>query len=190
MIAMALACEPRLLIADEPTTALDVTIQAQILDLLGNLKQKLGMGVVLITHDLGVVAEVASDVIVMYAGRVVESATVEALFAHPRHPYTRGLLRSLPTFDKAPLAEPATSEPNGDDDPDAARDDRGKRPKRPRLPVIEGLVPDLFDLPSGCRFADRCPMVIDACRRDEPALVQVSSEAAPHLSRCIRADEV
>ncbi|WP_146652390.1 ABC transporter ATP-binding protein [Labilithrix luteola] len=189
MIAMALACEPSLLIADEPTTALDVTIQAQILDLLGKLKDKLGMGVVLITHDLGVVAEVATDVIVMYAGRVVESATVEELFARPRHPYTRGLLRSLPSFDKAKLEVPPTPE----------ADIAGERvgpgyPKRPRLPVIEGLVPDLFALPPGCRFADRCPMVIDECRKAEPELLPVgpsrNDAARPHLARCIRSAEV
>jgi peptide/nickel transport system ATP-binding protein len=164
MIAMALACEPDLLIADEPTTALDVTIQAQILDLLAKLKDKMGMSVILITHDLGVVAEVASHVIVMYAGRVVESAPVTKLFAHPRHPYTRGLLRSLPSFD-----EP-------------------REMKRTRLPTIEGLVPDLLALPPGCRFADRCPMVVEECKKAEPDLVSVDDDE--HLSRCIRASEV
>jgi oligopeptide/dipeptide ABC transporter ATP-binding protein len=195
MIAMALACEPSLLIADEPTTALDVTIQAQILELLSKLQSQLGMGVVLITHDLGVVAEVCTDVVVMYAGRVVESAKVERLFAHPRHPYTRGLLRSLPTFDKAALAVPASPERDtllagearaaNQQQPDA-------RPKRARLPVIEGLVPDLLALPPGCRFADRCPMVIPECRETEPELlpVAVEGEATRHLARCIRANEV
>ena len=173
MIAMALACEPKLLIADEPTTALDVTIQAQILELLGQLKKQLGMGVILITHDLGVVAEVATDVVVMYAGRVVESAKVDKIFAHPKHPYTRGLLRSLPTFEA--LSETATETlENG---------------RRPRLPVIEGMVPDLFALPTGCRFADRCPMVIEACRAAEPTLDPVAGDLA-HLSRCIRSSEV
>jgi len=162
MIAMALACEPDLLIADEPTTALDVTIQAQILDLLAKLKEKLGMGVILITHDLGVVAEVASHVIVMYAGRVVECAPVKKLFDHPRHPYTRGLLKSLPSFEKTD--------------------------RRTRLPVIEGLVPDLMKLPPGCRFADRCPMVVEECKNAEPDLVSVDDDE--HLSRCIRAGEV
>ncbi len=169
MIAMALACEPSLLIADEPTTALDVTIQAQILDLITKLRDKLGMGVVLITHDLGVVAEVASHVVVMYAGRVVESAPVKNLFDHPRHPYTRGLLRSLPSFDPPKVAAEGA--------------------RRARLPVIEGIVPDLMTLPPGCRFADRCPMVIEACRKEEPALLRIGEDAT-HLSRCIRADEV
>jgi oligopeptide/dipeptide ABC transporter ATP-binding protein len=175
MIAMALACEPSLLIADEPTTALDVTIQAQILELIAKLRDKLGMGIVLITHDLGVVAEVASHVVVMYAGRVVERAPVAKLFEHPRHPYTRGLLRSLPSFEPAPaMAEPANE---------------GSPRRRARLPVIEGIVPDLMALPPGCRFADRCPMVIDDCRKAEPALAPVLGDPT-HLARCIRAEEV
>ena len=169
MIAMALACEPKLLIADEPTTALDVTIQAQILKLIGDLRERLGMAIVLITHDLGVVAEVASHVIVMYAARVVESAPAKQLFAHPRHPYTRGLLRSLPSFEPLPL-DPVTG-------------------KRARLPVVEGIVPDLRHLPEGCRFADRCPMVIPDCRKAEPRLLPVAGDAT-HLARCIRAEEV
>jgi oligopeptide/dipeptide ABC transporter ATP-binding protein len=194
MIAMALACEPSLLIADEPTTALDVTIQAQILELLGTLKEQLGMGVVLITHDLGVVAEVCSDVAVMYAGRIVEIAKVERLFAHPRHPYTRGLLRSLPTFDKAALAEPASPERDSllaAPEPAPTTDANGK-PRRPRLPTIEGLVPDLHVLPPGCRFADRCEMVIAQCREAEPELMPIEAEAndPAHLARCIRANEV
>ncbi|MCL2724023.1 MAG: ABC transporter ATP-binding protein [Polyangiaceae bacterium] len=188
MIAMALACKPSLLIADEPTTALDVTIQAQILELLGTLKNNLRMGIVLITHDLGVVAEVCTDVLVMYAGRVVESARAAALFARPRHPYTRGLLRSLPSFDRKTLAALASAET------DLATSERvpnvRRKESRTRLPVIEGLVPDLFALPRGCRFADRCPMVIEACREREPALLPVSEESTPHLARCIRADEV
>ena len=175
MIAMALACEPSLLIADEPTTALDVTIQAQILELLAKLKAQLGMGVILITHDLGVVAEVATDVVVMYAGTIVESAKAKRIFSHPRHPYTRGLLRSLPSFEAAEV--PA--------------DGPGRRR---RLPTIEGLVPDLLALPPGCRFADRCPLVVEACRAEEPALAPVTAEppedGAPHLARCIRANEV
>jgi len=165
MIAMALACEPKLLIADEPTTALDVTIQAQILELLRKLQEQLKMSIILITHDLGVVAEHADDVIVMYAGKVVESASVEQLFAHPKHPYTRGLLESVP---------------------------RLQRSRTRRLPTIEGMVPDLRDLPSGCRFADRCGFVVDACRDKEPELVPPSGEgAAPgRLSRCIRTEVV
>jgi peptide/nickel transport system ATP-binding protein len=195
MIAMALACEPSLLIADEPTTALDVTIQAQILELLAKLKEQLGMGVVLITHDLGVVAEVCSDVAVMYAGRIVEIAKVERLFAHPRHPYTRGLLRSLPTFDKRPLAEPATAARDGllaSADLAPAFAPGADKPRRPRLPTIEGLVPDLHALPPGCRFADRCPMVILACREAEPDLLPIEAEDSDraHLARCIRANEV
>ena len=161
MIAMALSCEPSLLIADEPTTALDVTIQAQILELLRRLQSTLKMSILLITHDLGVVAEYTSHVLVMYAGRIVESAEVNALFAAPRHPYTRGLLESLPS-------------------PDA-------RGARRRLPMIEGMVPDLRHLPSGCRFADRCPLVVDECTRAEPELLEVEPG---RFSRCFRASEV
>ncbi len=180
MIAMALACEPSLLIADEPTTALDVTIQAQILDLLATLKDKLGMSVILITHDLGVVAEVCTDVAVMYAGRIVESATVQQLFAHPRHPYTRGLLRSLPAFDTAPFT------------PEAGETRHDTTARRARLPTIEGLVPDLMALPVGCRFKDRCSMAIAACGEKEPDLLPVNKEGGDttHLARCIRAHEV
>lgn len=166
MIAMALSCEPKLLIADEPTTALDVTIQAQILELLRKLQQTLNMSVIFITHDLGVVAEYTDHVIVMYAGRVVESAPVAALFDHPRHPYTKGLLDSLPRQEDAvnPFKE-----------------------KRKRLPTIEGMVPDLHDLPLGCRFADRCKMVIDECRDKEPELTEITPG---HFARCIRAGEL
>jgi peptide/nickel transport system ATP-binding protein len=144
MIAMALACEPKILIADEPTTALDVTIQAQILELLKDLQRRLGMSIVLITHDLGVVAEFADEIVVMYAGKVVERAATPALFAEPRHPYTRGLLRSVPSF--------------------------GDNARQKRLPTIPGMVPDLRDLPLGCRYQDRCPDVVDACRGAEPPL--------------------
>ena len=168
MIAMALSCEPTLLIADEPTTALDVTIQAQILELLRKLQQTLSMSVIFITHDLGVVAEYTNHVIVMYAGRVVESAPVEALFARPRHPYTKGLLESLPRPEDA-------VDPN--------------RSRRKRLPTIEGMVPDLHALPPGCRFADRCALAIEACTAGEPDLIDLG-EAVPHLSRCIRAGEL
>jgi oligopeptide/dipeptide ABC transporter ATP-binding protein len=160
MIAMALACEPKLLIADEPTTALDVTIQAQILELLRELQQRLSMSILLITHDLGVVAENAQDVVVMYAGRVVERATARALFARPMHPYTRGLLESIPT------ARPTGSR---------------------RLRTIEGMVPDLRKLPAGCRFADRCPLRVDHCVEEEPPVAEVEPG---RWSRCWRATEV
>ncbi len=145
MIAMALACEPRLLIADEPTTALDVTIQAQILDLLRSLRQETGTAIVLITHDLGIVAELADEVAVMYAGRIVEHANVASLFARPEHPYTIGLLASIPRLDV----------------------------KQQRLPAIEGVVPDPLQPVPGCRFHPRCPFVIARCRRDSPALLAV-----------------
>jgi oligopeptide/dipeptide ABC transporter ATP-binding protein len=155
MIAMALSCNPKLLIADEPTTALDVTIQAQILDLLRRLQAELGMSILLITHDLGVVAEMAHRVVVMYAGRVVEVAGVRELFARPRHPYTAGLFHSLPRLD-------AEGE---------------------RLSPIEGSVPDLLHLPPGCRFHPRCPFALERCRREEPALLPVGGAAA-HESAC------
>jgi peptide/nickel transport system ATP-binding protein len=167
MIAMAIACEPKLLLADEPTTALDVTIQAQILATIRDLRQRLGMSLLLITHDLGVVAEHTEHVVVMYAGRVVESAPVSSIFARPRHPYTRGLLESIPR-------------------PRAHGDENERR----RLNTIEGLVPDLRHLPPGCRFADRCSMKIDACTTVEPALTAVPDEAGLHESRCIRASEL
>ena len=144
MIAIALAGEPELLIADEPTTALDVTIQAQILELLAELQRELGMSILLITHDLGVVAEHAHEVVVMYAGKVVERSPAAALFEAPLHPYTSGLLLSVPSH-------PAN---------------RG----RARLPIIPGTVPDLAQLPHGCRFQERCPHVIALCKQDEPAL--------------------
>ena len=152
MIAMALACKPDLLIADEPTTALDVTIQAQILALLSSLRRDNGMALLLITHDLGVVAETCDEVVVMYAGRVVERAATEALFAAPRHHYTAGLLRSVPSYTPA-HAEPV---PPG---------------TRTRLREIPGMVPPLYALPPGCKFADRCPRVEDRCRAEEPALL-------------------
>tara|TARA_R110002096_G_scaffold44524_5_gene119752 strand:+ start:14943 stop:15947 length:1005 start_codon:yes stop_codon:yes gene_type:complete len=151
MIAMALACKPDLLIADEPTTALDVTIQAQILELLRELQTKMGMSIMLITHDLGVVAETCEEVVVMYAGRIVEKSPVEALFRAPKHPYTAGLLRSVP----GALAE--SGEP------------------RDRLQEIPGMVPPLHDLPEGCKFQDRCSYVTEACRDTEPELVAIGN---------------
>jgi len=155
MIAMALACEPKLLIADEPTTALDVTIQAQILTLLRDLQRETGMSVMLITHDLGVVAEVADHVVVMYAGRVVETARTVDLFARPQHPYTRGLMGSLPGVRKR-------------DESATARQQDGSRR---RLTTIRGVVPDLRALPTGCRFRDRCDVAIDVCAAEEPGLL-------------------
>ncbi len=145
MIAIALACKPELLIADEPTTALDVTIQAQILELLRDLQETLGMSIMLITHDLGVVAETCQEVVVMYAGRIVERSPVEALFKTPRHPYTVGLLRSVPGTHEG--------------------EERG------RLQEIPGMVPPLHELPDGCKFQDRCSRVSDRCRDTEPELV-------------------
>ncbi len=145
MIAMALACNPELVIADEPTTALDVTIQAQILELLRALRERINAGVVLITHDLGVVAEVCDDVLVMYAGQAVEFAPVDSLFRMPQHPYTLGLLGSLPRLDA----------------------------RRGRLAAIEGSVPDMRDPPTGCRFAERCPFAEPECRSAPVALADL-----------------
>jgi peptide/nickel transport system ATP-binding protein len=145
MIAMTLAAEPEFLIADEPTTALDVTIQAQILDLLRDLQQELGMAILLITHDLGVIAEMARRVVVMYGGRVVEEASVEALFEAPHHPYTQGLFRSLPSVNE----------------------------RKDRLEVIPGMVPPATDFPSGCRFRNRCEKATDACGERLPELRNV-----------------
>jgi len=151
MIAMALACSPELLIADEPTTALDVTIQAQILDLLGEMKAKFGMAIMLITHAMGVVAEVAQRVAVMYAGRVVEEAPVEALFARPMHPYTQGLIRSIPRLDKT----------SG---------------RKRRLEAISGTVPSLLHPPPGCRFAPRCTFATAACIAAIPELRTIEGD--------------
>ncbi|MDC6167382.1 ABC transporter ATP-binding protein [Paucibacter sp. XJ19-41] len=157
MIAMALSCNPQLLIADEPTTALDVTIQAQILELLAELKARLGMSILLITHAMGVVAEVAQRVVVMYAGKVIEEATVEQLFANPRHPYTQGLIRSIPRIDLA-----ATH--------------------KVRLEAIAGTVPKLINPPEGCRFAPRCKYASSACTQATPALREI---APGHKVACI-----
>jgi len=163
MIAMALACRPALLIADEPTTALDVTIQAQILALVLELQRELGTGLILITHDLGVVAQTAQRVIVMYAGKKVEEADVEALFAHPKHPYTRGLMASIPSVPS----------------PGAKAD--------ARLVEIPGMVPSLTNLPKGCAFAPRCGLAIARCREEYPPL---EDWGAGHLAACWRAAEI
>jgi peptide/nickel transport system ATP-binding protein len=157
MIAIALACNPKLLIADEPTTALDVTIQAQILDLIAELKDRLGMAVMLITHAMGVVAETAQRVVVMYAGKVVEEASVEQLFARPRHPYTQGLIRSIPRIDTAAS-------------------------HKVRLEAIPGTVPKLIDPAEGCRFAGRCKFVMPKCHTATPPLRVV---APGHKVACV-----
>ena len=146
VIAMALACHPDLLIADEPTTALDVTVQAQILALLRELRAEMGMAVLLITHDLGVIAEQCDEVVVMYAGRIAEQGTVEQIFDRPTHPYTRGLLASIP---------------------------RLEHPRKTRLTTIEGLVPSLSEMPAGCRFQNRCPLATDRCRQSQPPLEEI-----------------
>jgi peptide/nickel transport system ATP-binding protein len=163
MIAMALACRPALLIADEPTTALDVTIQAQILALVLDLQKELGMGLILITHDLGVVAQTAQRVIVMYAGKKVEEADVETLFATPRHPYTRGLMASIPT-----LPSP------------------GKTTEA-RLAEIPGMVPALTRLPPGCAFAPRCALAVKRCHEESPPLQEFDGD---HWAACWRAAEM
>jgi peptide/nickel transport system ATP-binding protein len=159
MIAMALCCNPKLLIADEPTTALDVTIQAQILDLLGELKQKFGMSVILITHAMGVIAETAQRVAVMYAGKVVEEAPVRALFGAPLHPYTQGLIRSIPRIDLAASG-------------------------KARLEAIAGVVPGLVNPAPGCRFAPRCKSARPQCTERTPALREV---APGHKVACVLA---
>ena len=156
MIAMALSCRPKLLIADEPTTALDVTIQAQILDLLGALQRRFGMALLLVTHDLGVVAERADEVAIMYAGRIVERGSVTEVFRAPLHPYTRGLLDSIPKVGTA---------------------------RQRRLDAIPGVVPDLLRLPSGCRFRDRCALAIADCAAAPPPL---GEHAPGHWAACIR----
>jgi len=145
MIAMALSCNPKLLIADEPTTALDVTIQAQILDMMRKLRDELGTAIILITHDLGVIAEMVEEVIVMYAGKIVEKTDVRSLFRSPKHPYTQGLLDSLPKLHQ----------------------------KQERLKTIEGVVPSPFNMPKGCRFHPRCEFARDICRQEEPQLIDL-----------------
>jgi oligopeptide/dipeptide ABC transporter ATP-binding protein len=160
MIAMALACQPALIIADEPTTALDVTIQAQILRLMKDLQSELGTSIMFITHDLGVIAEVADDVIVMYAGQVVESADVVSLFDNPRHPYTRGLLASIPD---------------------------ARQSREAALPTIKGTVPSLKDLPKGCRFFDRCPYSQQRCLAESPKLETIDQS---HGVACHFADDI
>ncbi len=156
MIAMALICMPDILIADEPTTALDVTIQAQILDLIMDMQSEFGMAILFITHDLAVVSEFADEVMVMYAGRIIERAPTEKLFSDPKHPYTRGLIETLPVSGK----------------------------HRERLPTIPGQVPPLTALPDGCRYSNRCPLVDDQCRKEEPNLLPMGEN---HLAACWKA---
>jgi peptide/nickel transport system ATP-binding protein len=160
VIAMALACKPSLLIADEPTTALDVTIQAQILELIKELQYQMGMAVILITHDLGVIAETSNSVVVMYAGRVAEQGTVYDIFDRPRHPYTQGLLASIPRLETEPKS---------------------------RLPIIPGMVPGLMDLPPGCRFENRCQYRIDDCSKLPPPIEKMNGV---HSVSCIRWREI
>ena len=160
MIAMALSCNPRLIIADEPTTALDVTIQAQILDLMKALTTEFGVALIIITHNLGVVARYADRVNIMYAGKVIERGEAKEIYANPRHPYTVGLLRSVPRLDL---------------------------PRRAKLDPIDGQPPDLINLPPGCAFRERCRWAIDKCATDMPELVEL---ADGHLSACFRAEEL
>ncbi len=160
VIAMALACKPALLIADEPTTALDVTIQAQILELIKDLQAEMGMSVILITHDLGVIAEVCKEVVVMYAGKVAEKGTVFDIFDRPSHPYTRGLLASIPTLSTVPKSI---------------------------LNVIDGMVPGLMDLPAGCRFENRCPYSVENCSQTVPRVEKIVEH---HEVSCSRWQEI
>ena len=154
MIALALACKPDILIADEPTTALDVTIQAQILDLMKGLQSETGMAVMFITHDLGVIAETCEEVVVMYAGKVAETASATDLFKNPKHPYTQGLLDSIPRLETR---------------------------RKTKLNIIEGMVPSLYEIPSGCRFRNRCPHAMEICAGDPPPMKSVG---ANHLAAC------
>ena len=157
MIAMALACNPRLMIADEPTTALDVTIQAQILDLMNNLKEETGAAILFITHDLGVIAEMAQHVAVMYAGKMMEYTDVHTLYNQPKHPYTVALMQSIPVL--------------------------GRKTEAGKLQAIAGIVPSLFHLPAGCLFSDRCPDVFEECHRTEPDMYTVGEN---HVARCLK----
>ena len=159
MIAMALSCNPKLMLADEPTTALDVTIQAQILHLMNELKERIGTSIMLITHDLGVIAKMAQKVCVMYAGVVVETADVVTLFSNPLHPYTIGLLSSLPRH-------------------------RHSGEEKRRLTTIKGIVPSLLNLPVGCKFSDRCPKAFEPCKKWEPPLLPVNDSNGSHLVNC------
>jgi oligopeptide/dipeptide ABC transporter ATP-binding protein len=161
MIAMALACEPALILADEPTTALDVTIQAQILELLRDLSRRFGVAMLIITHNLGVVARYADRVNVMYAGKIIERGTARELYARPRHPYTFGLLRSVPRLDE---------------------------PRRARLDPIEGQPPDLTRLPPGCAFTPRCAFRVERCPTERPALRPVGANG--HVTACWEAERV
>jgi oligopeptide/dipeptide ABC transporter ATP-binding protein len=164
MIAMALACEPSLVLADEPTTALDVTIQAQILELMKDLSRRLGVAMLMITHNLGVVARYADRVNVMYAGKIIERGTARELYANPRHPYTLGLLRSVPRLDE---------------------------PRRGRLAPIDGQPPDLTRLPSGCAFVPRCVFSVERCSVERPALREVGQNGAgPHVAACWEAERL
>ena len=156
MIAMALSCHPKILIADEPTTALDVTIQAQILDLMNKVKEETRTAIIMITHNLGVIAEMAERVLVMYSGKIMEAAAVDDLFHRPQHPYTRGLLETVP------------------------RIDREVRPDK-RLPEIPGMIPSLHNLPQGCHFHPRCSHALEVCREEEPSLEEIGDR---HLCRC------
>jgi len=160
MIAMALSCNPRLIIADEPTTALDVTIQAQILDLMSSLAGEFSTAMIIITHNLGVVARYARNVIVMYAGKIIESGTAEEIYHHPKHPYTVGLLASVPRLDES---------------------------IRTKLEPIEGLPPDLVDLPVGCSFAPRCKYAYERCTQETPYLMTTKDG---HQSACWRHEEL
>jgi oligopeptide/dipeptide ABC transporter ATP-binding protein len=154
MIAMALSCNPSLLIADEPTTALDVTIQAQVLDLMNNLRREFKTAILFITHDLGVIANMADDVVVMYLGRIVEGAPVRQIFHDPKHPYTQGLMNSIPSLSST---------------------------RKERLMPIEGIVPDSFEVPQGCGFEPRCPLAMEVCRIQIPQLKEI---APGHFTAC------